>query len=88
LGADRRQITRMILFQGLDPVISGLVLGLLLGAAARSAFQPLIVQYFPAFDPLVFALVPIPFALAAAFACYIPARRASRVDPLVSLHHL
>ncbi len=88
LGADRRQIMRMILLQGLEPVISGLVLGLILGAAARSAFQPLIVQVFPAFDPLVFVLVPLPFAVAASIACYIPARRASRVDPLVALRDL
>jgi ABC-type antimicrobial peptide transport system permease subunit len=88
LGADRRQIARMILLQGLDPVISGLVLGLILGAAARSVFQPLIVEYFPKFDPVMFVLVPIPFAVAAAIACYLPARRASRVDPLVALRDL
>jgi len=88
LGADRRRIAAMIVLQGLEPVIVGLVLGLIVGAGARSAFQGLIVQYFPAFDPLVFALVPIPFAIAATVACYLPARRAARVDPLVALRDL
>jgi ABC-type antimicrobial peptide transport system permease subunit len=39
-------------------------------------------------DPVAFALAPIPLVLAAFFACYLPARRAARVDPNVALRHL
>jgi ABC-type lipoprotein release transport system permease subunit len=39
-------------------------------------------------DPVVFLSVPIPFAIAALIACYLPARRAGRVDPNVALRHL
>jgi len=45
-----------------------------------SAFQP--------FDPIAFALVPIPLFLAALVACYLPARRAARVDSNTALRHL
>lgn len=45
-------------------------------------------EMLPAFDPLIVALVPVAFIVAAIIAAYVPARRASRVDPNVALRHL
>ncbi len=88
IGADRAQIFRLILRDGLYPVIKGLTLGLGIGAAARLAVRAWVVTDANAFDPLVFSIVPVPFIIAAVIACYVPAARASRVDPNVALRDL
>jgi ABC-type antimicrobial peptide transport system permease subunit len=88
LGARRGQIFRLILQDGLHPVGKGIVLGLTIGAGARVAVRSWIVTDISAFEPLVFVLIPIPFVLAALVACYLPAARASRVDPNVALRDL
>jgi ABC-type antimicrobial peptide transport system permease subunit len=66
----------------------GLAIGLGLGVILRLSFRPLFIRILPAFDPLVIALVPLAFLTAALIAAYVPARRASRVDPNVALRHL
>lgn len=89
LGAASGQIKAMVLRQGARPVMEGMVLGLFFGVATRA-----IVIYtvgdvsVDVIDPVVFTAVPIPFAIAALIACYLPARRASRVDPNIALRHL
>jgi putative ABC transport system permease protein len=88
IGAERSQIFRLILRDGLYPVMKGLALGLGIGAAARIAVRAWVVTDASAFDPWVFAIVPIPFIIAALIACYMPASRASRVDPNVALRNL
>ena len=88
LGADRARIFRLVLLDGLRPVVKGIVLGLTIGIGARLAVRAWVVTNISAFEPLVFALVPIPFILAALVACYVPAARASRVDPNVALRDL
>ena len=88
LGADRARIFRLVLLDGLRPVAKGIVLGLTIGIGARLAVRAWVVTDIKAFEPLVFALVPIPFILAALVACYVPAARASRVDPNVALRDL
>ena len=88
LGADRRGIFRLILKDGLHPVGKGIVLGLTIGAGARLAVRSWVVTDISAFEPLAFALIPVPFILAALAACYLPAARASRVDPNVALRDL
>ena len=88
LGADRRRIFRMILRDGLSPVGKGVVLGLTIGAGARMAVRSWVVTDISAFEPLVFVLIPVPFVLAALVACYLPAARASRVDPNIALRDL
>ncbi len=88
LGAERRDIVRLILRDGLRPVAKGLVLGLGIGAMARVAVKTFVVTDVSALDPLPLVLLPIPFAIAALVASYVPAARASRVDPNVALRDL
>jgi macrolide transport system ATP-binding/permease protein len=88
LGAGVSQIERMVLREGFRPVIEGLMIGLFLGTVARGAMRALIAAPIPIIDPFAIALVPIPLGIAALMACYLPARRAARVDPNVALRHL
>jgi predicted permease len=88
LGADRRRIFRLVLLDGLRPVVKGIVLGVTIGIGARLAVRAWVVTEISAFEPLVFALVPVPLILAALVACYLPAARAARVDPNVALRNL
>lgn len=84
VGADRAGVTRMVVRQGLAPVVTGLGMGLLLSAAAgqwlRAAF-PLRYEIGPAIYGVMAPLL-LAVAMLAAFA---PARRASLVDPMVAL---
>ena len=86
LGAESSRVRNMVLFQGLRLALAGVVLGLgasfgLAGLLAGLLFG------VEARDPLVFAAVPITLSLVATAAVWIPARRASRVDPLVALRY-
>ena len=84
LGAGSRQVVSMVLRQGMRTVAIALALGIV---AAFGATRLLRSQLFgvSATDPLTFAVVPLALGLIAALACYLPARRASRVDPLIAL---
>ncbi len=88
LGADAHRLVRMVLIDGARPVLAGLAIGLGFGVLLRLGFRPLFIRMLPAFDPLIVAAVPIAFIVAALVAAYVPARRASRVDPNVALRHL
>jgi predicted permease len=89
LGAAAAQIKRMVLRQGIRPVFEGIVLGGFFGVATRGVIKwSMRDPTIQIIDPTVFAVVPIPFAIAALIACYLPARRAARVDPNVALRHL
>jgi ABC-type antimicrobial peptide transport system permease subunit len=78
----------MIIREGLKPVLVGLMAGLGLGVLARSTIQPLLFGIVPNADLRLMALVPALFIAAGLAACYLPARRASRVDPNVALRNL
>lgn len=85
LGAQRRDVLKMIFGQGLTIVGVGLALGLAaVLAASRVMRQFLIVS---ATDPLTYITVSALLALVALLACYIPARRAMNVDPMVALRY-
>jgi predicted permease len=84
LGAQRIDILRMALGEGMRLVVLGLVAGLI-GAAALTRFLRSLLFNVTSTDPLVFASIAALLAAVALLACYIPARRATRVDPLVAL---
>lgn len=84
LGAESGEILAMIVRQGLTVVAGGLVLGLIAAAAAARFVGSFLVEVSPT-DPLIFAAVTLLLAIVALAACYIPARRATRIDPMAAL---
>jgi putative ABC transport system permease protein len=84
LGASPREILRLVLREGAGLIGLGLAFGLT-GALAATQLLRQMVFGTSVYDPLVFAVVPLVLAGAAALACLIPARRAARIDPLVAL---
>lgn len=88
LGADPARVRRMVVREGLRPVVDGIVLGLVAGGVGRLLLGLAFPAAEPAVDLLTFVLVPVPLVLAALAACYLPARRASRVSPNIALRQL
>jgi putative ABC transport system permease protein len=84
LGSQREQVLRLMLLDGLRPALLGLVLGLLGSIGAAQLIGSMLYGTKP-LDPLVFAAVSLTLLLVAAFACLIPAWRASRLDPMQAL---
>jgi putative ABC transport system permease protein len=85
IGADDRRIRWHVVREGLSPVLIGLLLGLGFGAIIRMAMRPIFVRMVPAMDVSVIVTVSVLFVAAGLLACYLPARRASRVDPVIAL---
>lgn len=88
LGADASRIRRVVIADGLRPVIAGVILGLLLGVIGRLLLRAAYANPISAPDFIVFGLAPIPIIAAAVLACYWPARRAARVNPNEALRDL
>jgi predicted permease len=88
LGATPARILALVLGDGAAPVAIGLAGGIGLGALGRFSAQPLFTRAVNAIDVPVAILAAIPMILAAAIACYVPARRASRIDPIRVLKEL
>ena len=86
LGAKSRDILRMVLRQGLGLAIAGAAVGLV-GALIVSHLMAGVLYGVRPTDPLTFAGVALLLIGVALLACYIPARRAIRVDPLVALRY-
>jgi putative ABC transport system permease protein len=86
LGAQSGEVLRLILRQGMGLTLAGLFIGLLGAVATASLLGNFLFGVKPT-DPASFAAVALLLAGVAALACYIPARRATRVDPLVALHY-
>ena len=72
--------------QGLALLLIGIAIGLG-GAFALTRVMRTLLFEVSATDPLTFAIIPLLLAVVALLACWIPARRATKVDPLVALRH-
>jgi putative ABC transport system permease protein len=86
LGARASQVARMVVLQGMALVIAGVAVGLT-GAFALSRVIATFLFGVTARDPLVFAAVPLVLTVIALAAVWLPARRASRVDPVIALRY-
>jgi putative ABC transport system permease protein len=84
LGADAGSISRMVLGEGLRLAVVGGAMGLAAGAMAARSLDALLFEVTP-YDPLTFVGCAALLLLVALLACYVPARRAARVDPVVAL---
>jgi putative ABC transport system permease protein len=84
LGAERRDVLGLILRQGVKLTLCGVVLGLAAAWMATSALTKLLYAV-SATDPLVFSGVAFLLFVVALLACYFPARRATKVDPIIAL---
>jgi ABC-type antimicrobial peptide transport system permease subunit len=84
IGADAGNIFRMIIGEGLTLILTGLALGLV-GAWWLGSLASSLLFGVTATDPLTFATVSLLLTAVAIAACYFPARRAMKVDPIVAL---
>jgi putative ABC transport system permease protein len=84
LGAQRREILQLMMLQGMRPVAIGMAVGVL-GAAALSRFIATLLFGVAPLDPLTFFVVVVLLTTVGLVACWLPARRATRVDPLTAL---
>jgi putative ABC transport system permease protein len=86
LGAQRADVLRIVLGEALKLVLAGAALGLAAAFALTKLLATLLYN-ISATDPAIFALGTFQLIVVALAACYIPARRAIRVDPIVALRH-
>jgi predicted permease len=86
MGAQTNSVLSLVVKQGMRLAILGLVSGLVIAFVAMRVMSSLLFGV-SAHDPLIFAGVTLILATAAVLACYIPARRAAHVDPLVALRY-
>src|SRR5204863_9869439 len=84
LGARAADVVRLLLREGMTPVALGGLAGMMAALAGTRAIRTMLFGVTP-LDPVSFAAAPALLATVALLACYLPARRATRVDPLVAL---
>ena len=86
LGAQKHDVLRMILGQGLRPALFGLSIGIVVTLRLTRLLTGLLYGVKPN-DPFTFVTVAVILISVALLACYIPARRAANVDPMISLRY-
>jgi ABC-type antimicrobial peptide transport system permease subunit len=86
LGATRANILFLVLKKGMGLTLLGVVIGVAVALGATRLMSSLLFGVKAA-DPLTFTAVPLLLASVALLACYLPARRATKVDPLVALRY-
>jgi predicted permease len=86
LGANRADVMRMITVQGMRLAVIGVVIGLLLSLGLARALSSLLIGV-SGYDVTIFVIVSSLLVLVAFVACYLPARRATKIDPLVALRY-
>jgi predicted permease len=86
MGAQTGRVLRLVVGQGMRLAGVGLLLGLIVAFAAMRVMSSLLFGV-SAHDPLTFVGVSLVLAIAAVLACYIPARRATKVDPIIALRY-
>jgi len=84
LGAEPRDILRLVIGQGLRPVLIGVVIGAATSVALTRLLSSLLFDV-GATDPMTFMVITLLLTIVAGLACFIPARRATKVDPMVAL---
>jgi ABC-type antimicrobial peptide transport system permease subunit len=84
LGAQRSEVLRLVLFDGLRPVLIGLVIGLVGGGTAASFIRSILYGTSP-LDPMVLSVMVASLLLTAVIACVLPAIRASKIEPMQAL---
>ena len=86
LGAQRCDVLRLVLGHGARMTLAGIAIGLA-GAAGLTRLMSKILYGVSSIDPLTFAAVAVILLFVALAACYIPAQRAMKVDPMVALRY-
>ena len=86
LGAEARDIARLVIAQGMAGVVTGVIIGVVASIAVTRALTSLVFDVSLT-DPLTYVVVAVILMFSALLACYLPARRATKVDPMIALRH-
>jgi putative ABC transport system permease protein len=86
LGAQRRDVYKLIICQGMIPALCGIALGIIASLVLTQQLSALLFSV-KATDPTTFIVLSVLLTMVALLACYLPSRRATRVDPMVALRY-